>query len=99
MQSTSTVTMMSENCWTLLLMALRPTRRREGQTERKLDRPAESGVYETVDIPVALGMMRLTRRWELDHGEGGIRARLVAREFKSDETMYDIFAPSSTPST
>ena len=35
---------------------------------------------------------------ELDRMDG-IRARFVAREFKGDETMYDVFAPSSTPST
>ena len=34
-----------------------------------------------------------------DHRKDGIRARLVAREFKGDETMYDVFAPSTTPST
>ena len=55
-------------------------------------------MYETVGVPVALGKMRVATRWEVDHRKYGIRARLVAREFKGDETMYDVFAPSSTPS-
>ena len=42
---------------------------------------------------------RVTTRWDLDHNKDGIRARFVVREFKGDETMYDVFAPSSTPST
>ena len=41
----------------------------------------------------------MTTRWDLDHRKDGIRARCVAREFKGDETMYDVFAPSSTPGT
>ena len=41
----------------------------------------------------------MTTRWDLDHRKDGIRARFVAREFKGDETMYDMFAPSSTAST
>ena len=44
---------------------------------------------------VALGKKRVTTRWDQD----GIIARFVAREFKGDETVYDMFAPSSTPST
>ena len=54
---------------------------------------------ETVDLHVALGKKRVTTRWDLDHRKDGIRARFVAREFKGDVTMHDVFAPSSTPST
>ena len=64
-----------------------------------LDRLAEFGVYETVDLQVALGKKRVTTRWHTDHRKDGIRARFVAREFKGDEAMYDAFAPSSTTST
>ena len=53
--------------------------------QSELDRIAEFGVYETVDIHA---------RWEVDHRKDGIRARFVASEFKSDETMHDVFAPS-----
>ena len=60
---------------------------------KELDRIAEFGVH------VALGNKRVRTRWDLDHREDGIRARFVAREFKDDETMHDVFAPSSTPST
>ena len=35
------------------------------QTE--LDRLAEFGVYETLEVHVALGKKRVTTRWELDH--------------------------------
>ena len=67
---------------------------------KELDRLAELGVYETADLQVALGNKRVQTRSGLDHRErDGIRARFVAREFKGDETMYDVFAPSSTPST
>ena len=64
----------------------------EGQTERT--RPTR------LDILVALGKKRGTTRWELAGPQkNGIRARFVAREFKSDEMMNDVFAPSSIPST
>ena len=66
---------------------------------KELDRLAEIEVYETVDLHVALGKKRVTTRWDLDHRKDGIRTRFVAREFKGDETMYDVFAPSSTSST
>ena len=46
-----------------------------------------------------LGKKRVTTRRDPDHRKDGITARLVAREFKGDETMYDVFAPSSTAST
>ena len=52
-----------------------------------------------VDVYTALGKKRATARWDLDHRKDGIRARFVAREFKGDETMYDVFVPSSTAST
>ena len=52
-----------------------------------------------VDKHTALGKKRVTTRWDLDHKKDGIRARFVAREFKGDETMYDVFAPSSAPGT
>ena len=39
----------------------------------------------------------MATRWDLDHREDGIRARFDARELKGDETMYDVFAPSSMP--
>ena len=74
----------------------------EGATKaelKELERLAEFGEYEIVDMHVALGKKRVTTRWDLEHGKNGIRARLVAREFKSGETMSDVFAPSSTPST
>ena len=63
-----------------------------------LDRLAEFGVYETVDLQFALGKKRATTRSRTDHRTDGIRARLVARGFKGDEAMYDAFALSSTPS-
>ena len=40
-----------------------------------------------------------SRQEASDNTLGGIRARFVAREFKGDETKYDVFAPSSTRST
>ena len=65
-----------------------------------LDRLAVfGGLYETVDLHVALGKKRAKTRWRTDHRKDGIRALFVAREFKGDEAMYDAFAPSSTPST
>ena len=66
---------------------------------KELDRLAEVGVHETVDLQVALAKKRATTSWHIDHRKGGIRARFVAREFKGDEAMYDAFTPSSTPST
>ena len=66
---------------------------------KELDRLAQFGVYETVDLHVALEKKRLSTRWHTDHTVDGIRARFVAREFKGDETMCDVVAPSSTPST
>ena len=89
-QSTSTITKMSENCWGPLV-----DNADEEATKAKLkelDQLAEFGVYETVDMHVALGK-------KLAHRKDGIRARFLAREFKGEETMYDVFAPSSTPST
>ena len=74
----------------------------DGTTKSKqeeLGRLAEFGANETQDIPVALGQKRVTARWELDHRQDGISARSVEREFEGDETMYDVFAPSSTLST
>ena len=57
-------------------------------------------MYETADLQVALGNKRVQTRSGLDHRErDGIRARFVARECKGDETMCDVLAPSSTPST
>ena len=53
-------------------------------------------MYETVNLNVVLGKKRVTTRWDLDHR---IRTRFVGREFKGDETMFVVFAPSSTPST
>ena len=64
-----------------------------------LDRLAEFGVYETVDLHVALGKKEVTTHWHTDHSKDGIIARVVARELKGDETMYDAFAPCSAPST
>ena len=52
-----------------------------------------------VDMHTALGPKRVTTRWDLDHRKDGIRARFVAREFKGDETMNDVFSLSTTPST
>ena len=57
---------------------------------KELDRLAEIGVHETVDLHVALGKKRVTTA---DHRKDGIRARFVAREFKGGETVYDVFAP------
>ena len=37
--------------------------------------------------------------WIWTAEKDGIRARFLATEFKGDETMYDVFARSSTPST
>ena len=66
---------------------------------KELERLAEFGVYEIVETHMALDKKRVTTRWDPGRMEDGIRARLVAREFMGDETMYDVFAPSSTPST
>ena len=66
---------------------------------KELDRLAEFGVHETVDVHTGLGKKRVTSRWDLDHRKDGVRARFVAREFKCEETVYDVFSPSSTPST
>ena len=51
-----------------------------------------------MDLHDALGKKRVTTRWDLEHRKDGIRGRFVAREFLGDGTMYDVFAPSSTPS-
>ena len=66
---------------------------------KELDRLAEFGVYEPGDLQVVLGKKRVTSRWHIDRRKDGTRARFIAREFKSDEAMYDAFAPSSTPIT
>ena len=66
---------------------------------KELDRLAEFGVCEIVDMNTPLGKKRVTTRWDLDRRNDEIRARFVAREFKGDEIMYDVFAPSPTPST
>ena len=66
---------------------------------RELDRLAEFGVYETVDLQVDLAKKRSTTRWHMYYRKDGISARFVARKFKGDEAMYDAFTPSSTPST
>ena len=55
-------------------------------------------MYETVNLHVALGKKRVTTRWDLDHRMDGFRTRFVGREFKGDETVFVVFAPSSTPS-
>ena len=91
-QSTSTVTLIWEDCWTLLLMDDETTKAKQ----KELNRLAEFGVYETVEILVPLGKKRVTTLWELDHRKDGLSARFGAREFKSDEMMYDVFAPNST---
>ena len=65
---------------------------------KELERLAEFGMHEVVDMHTALGKKRVTTRWNLDHRKDGMRARFVAREFKGDETLYDVFAPGSTPS-
>ena len=65
---------------------------------KELARLAECGVYVMADMHTALGKKRVTTRWASDHWADGIGARFVAREFKGDETMYDVFAPSTTPS-
>ena len=64
---------------------------------KELERLAEFGVCQIVDMHTVLGKKRVTTRWDLDHRKDGIRARFVAREFKG--AMFDVFAPSSTPST
>ena len=46
---------------------------------KELDRLAEFGVYEIVDMTTALGKKRVT-----------------GPRFVADETMYEVFAPSST---
>ena len=81
---------------TLLLTVRRLRRRRRAEITRPL---AEFGVYESVDLHVALGKKRVTTHWDLDRRKDGIRIRFVPREFECDETMHDVFAPSSTPST
>ena len=43
----------------------------------------------------APGKKRVTTRRDLDHRKDGIRARFVSRELKGNETMYDVFAPST----
>ena len=58
---------------------------------KELARLAECGVYVMVDIHTALGKKRVTTRWASDHWADGISARFVAREFKGDETIYDVF--------
>ena len=67
--------------------------------QKEFHRVAEFGVHKIVAIPVVLGKKVVTTCWELDHRKDGIRARFVARGSRSDETMHDVFAPSSTPST
>ena len=66
--------------------------------QKELDRLAEFGVYETLDIRVDLGKKRVQTRWELDHRKDEIRARFVARMFKKYEMMFAVFAPSTSPS-
>ena len=62
---------------------------------KELDRLADLECMR--HLHVALGKKRATTRWDLDRRKDGIRARFVARGFKGDETMYDVFAPNSTP--
>ena len=62
----------------------------EEATKAKQKELREFGVYETVDLHVAsyntLGSGPQKKQ---------IRAHFVAREFQSDETMYDVFAHGS----
>ena len=51
--------------------------------QKELDRHAEFGVFEIVDILVALGKKRVTTRWELDNRKDGTRARFVARKLQN----------------
>ena len=44
---------------------------------KELDRLAEFGVYETVDLHVAFGKKRVTTRWDLDRRKDGIRRNNV----------------------
>ena len=60
---------------------------------KELDRLAECGVYQTVDLRVALQKNRITTRWEVDDRKNRTRARFVTKEFKGDETIKDVFAP------
>ena len=71
-QSTSTATQMSGNGWTLFVDGAEADEAMRAK-QKELDRLAEIGVYETVDIFVALGKERDTTRWELDRRKGGIR--------------------------
>ena len=86
-----------QNCWTLVDNA--ETEEAMKAKLKELERLAEFGVYETVDMRTALGKKRVTPRWDLDHRKDGISARFGATEFHGDETVYNVFAPSSTPST
>ena len=62
MQSTSTVTKTGELLDTFVDNAAEATKAKL----EELDRLAEFGVCETVDLPVALGQKRVTTRWDLD---------------------------------
>ena len=64
--------------------------------QKELDRLEKFGAYETVDIPIALGKKR-AGSWTTERSESELD--FVAREFKGDDTTYDVFAPSSTPCT
>ena len=46
---------------------------------KELERLAEFGVHEIVDMHTALGKKRVTTRWDLDNRKDGIRAQFVAR--------------------
>ena len=65
--------------------------------QKERDRLAEIGVYETVDIFVALVKERVTTSWELGPQKG--RNQSATFRKRVNETMYDVFVPSPCPST
>ena len=56
-------------------------------------------MYETVDLHVALGKKRVTKRSDLDPEWTDSEHDSSQENSKGDETRYNVFAPSSTPIT
>ena len=55
-----------ESCWTLFLTIMETEEATKAKL-KELDRLAEFGVYEIVDMHTALGKKRATTHWDLDH--------------------------------
>ena len=68
--------------------------------DAELARLHEFGIYEPVDDETAWYCKKLSTKWHTVRKPGGsVRARFVAREFRSMEVQKDWFAASGTAVT